>query len=425
VDRTAGPRVDAGEAPSRRGRRLLFATAAPFHPPYQGDSARVAGLLSFFRARGWKVYVVHCQSRFETHPDYRAMSRRCDGLLVYYPTPEEEADRRVEACDAWCPDLFAAFAAGAAREWACDAVIVQFAFMAKVLSRLPDSVAKVVDGDNLFAGRRARYQAAGLEYGWFSTDASDEARALNGAHLVLAIQEEDAHAFARMGVVAPILVVPHACAAASDSGPGADVLCVGSMNPANVDGLRRFVRHAWPVVRREMPLVHLLVAGGVGAGLEGEVPEGISLLGVLPTLDDAYRRAAIVINPIRAGGGVSIKSAEALAFGKCLVSTPQGVEGIEDADRVAVVVDRPEDFGEAIVAVLRSPGRLRDIQRRALAFARTRLSADAVYGPLEARLLSLIDACRRVDVPDHRGEDGGRTRECPALPPGRPVIGGS
>ena len=73
-------------------------------------------------------------------------------------------------------------------------------------------------------------------------------------------------------------------------------------------------------------------------------------------LDTAYEEADVVINPRRFGTGLSIKSIEAMSWGKPLVSTSAGATGLEDgAGTGFVLADRQTDFKEAIVRLLSDP----------------------------------------------------------------------
>jgi polysaccharide biosynthesis protein PslH len=70
---------------------------------------------------------------------------------------------------------------------------------------------------------------------------------------------------------------------------------------------------------------------------------------VLEHLDDA----AVVVAPIRIGGGVRVKVLEALGAGKAVVATRLAVEGIDArAGEAIVVADSTEDFAAAVAGLL-------------------------------------------------------------------------
>ncbi len=127
-------------------------------------------------------------------------------------------------------------------------------------------------------------------------------------------------------------------------------LIVGSENEINVNGLNQFLREDWPVVKKHLPLSQLLVAGG----LSRHVPpsDDIHALGVLADIADAYRQAHIVINCVRSGTGLNIKSIEALGFAMPLISTIAGSRGLEAAAGQAfLLADNAESLAQAAALI--------------------------------------------------------------------------
>ena len=89
-------------------------------------------------------------------------------------------------------------------------------------------------------------------------------------------------------------------------------------------------------------------------------------------LDKPYARAAVVVVPMRLGSGTRIKSLEAMAFGKALVATTIGVEGLDVRHGVDFLrADAPDDVATACVALLGDPAR----RQRMGAAARARVAA--------------------------------------------------
>ena len=64
------------------------------------------------------------------------------------------------------------------------------------------------------------------------------------------------------------------------------------------------------------------------------------------------------INPAQAGTGLKIKTVEALAFRRCVVTTPAGAEGVEDLVGKGIIVGAtPAAFSAAVTDLLRDPAR--------------------------------------------------------------------
>ena len=71
---------------------------------------------------------------------------------------------------------------------------------------------------------------------------------------------------------------------------------------------------------------------------------------------DYYARAAVVVVPLRVGGGTRLKILEGMAMEKAIVSTTLGAEGINHTEGKDILLrDTPEDFAEAVTKVMDNP----------------------------------------------------------------------
>jgi glycosyltransferase involved in cell wall biosynthesis len=93
----------------------------------------------------------------------------------------------------------------------------------------------------------------------------------------------------------------------------------------------------------------------------------VEILGEVQSVAPLLAAADVVVCPLRIGGGVKVKVLEALGAGKAVVTTrvgAQGLGGIVAAGGLRVC-ERPEDFVQTTVDLLRSPRRRRALERRA------------------------------------------------------------
>lgn len=146
----------------------------------------------------------------------------------------------------------------------------------------------------------------------------------------------------------------------TESRPGR-VLFVGHLGyPPNVQGLRRFLAEAWPLIAAAAPEARLDV---VGMYPEPDLAAAIAAAGGelhanAPSVIPYYRNASVIVSPIFYGSGTRIKIIEALAFGRPVVSTTLGAEGLAiEPGRQALIEDDLPRFAAAVVALLRDPGR--------------------------------------------------------------------
>jgi succinoglycan biosynthesis protein ExoO len=264
-----------------------------------------------------------------------------------------------------------------------DIVLADYGFLTPGIPyALQPGAASAVVMHDLFSNRPAAFASLGTADSVTVLGEAAEARLLAGAALVIAIQNDEATAARRMlpagrsVLVAPMAVdtVPSA-----QAGEGGGLLFVGSSAAANVDGLAWFLAEIWPRILARRPGTRLTVAGSVCT--ETAATAGVALLGRVPDLAPLYRRADVVISPLRVGSGLKIKLIEALAHGKPVVATTVTAQGVANLLEGAVALaDSPEDFAGETLRLLDQPLLRAARAEQALAVARRNFSTRAAYG---------------------------------------------
>jgi len=115
------------------------------------------------------------------------------------------------------------------------------------------------------------------------------------------------------------------------------------------------IRNIWPTVFSALPDARLLVAGARPEWLESykERPRGVTFVGFVEDLQNLYEGVSVVCCPILFGSGTRIKILEAAAYGKPVVSTTIGAEGIGLRDGEEILLrDDPKSFAEACIRLL-------------------------------------------------------------------------
>jgi glycosyltransferase involved in cell wall biosynthesis len=80
---------------------------------------------------------------------------------------------------------------------------------------------------------------------------------------------------------------------------------------------------------------------------------GVEFTGFVDDLASLYRRSKVVCAPILSGAGTRVKIIEAAAFGKPIVATRIGAEGLHMEDgRELLVRDDPASFAQACIDLL-------------------------------------------------------------------------
>lgn len=354
---------------------ILIISPTPFIPCDAGNRVRISNLIDAVRAQGYAPHFLHVtreagdgdamasalgSAQFRAVPYQRPLRHESPARKLWRRLRQlfDRDLRYVWGIDDWYDPAISV----AVRQWhqECNfvAVIVEYVFFSAVLEELPRDVLKVIDTHDRFAMRHRLYLERGMQPRFFSTTPDDEARGLSRADLVLAIQDEERAAFSRT-TRADVVTVGHLvtledCFRADRSGAAPSLLIVGSENEINVDGLLWFLKECWPAIQAALPQAQLHIVGGLAKAAPA-IP-GVTPVGFLPHLADAYRQAHIVINPVRSGTGLNIKSIEALGYGMPLVATNAGSRGLESASGQAFMcADSAQAMVQAVQDLWHSP----------------------------------------------------------------------
>lgn len=154
-----------------------------------------------------------------------------------------------------------------------------------------------------------------------------------------------------------VAVVPNSVSMPDYTPPATDpvLLFLGSDYGANLEAADYMARQIWPRVYEAMPSARLIIAG-ISKGMLGrDIPgtPGIEVPGFVENLDGLYAESRAVVTPILVGGGTRFKIIEAGGYGRPVVSTTVGMEGIDLAPGPEIIVrDDPKEFASACVDLL-------------------------------------------------------------------------
>ena len=232
---------------------------------------------------------------------------------------------------------------------------------------------------------------------------AEEARVWRRATLCATVTDEDRRTVRRVAPQLDVRVVPDGIDHLAPPSPateadGRTVLMVGNFGyHPSADAAVWFCSEILPELTRRVPDVRVLLVGTdpppeVRALARGRVVVTGRVRQVEPYLD----RAAVVVCPLRIGGGVKVKVLEGLRRGKAIVTTRLGVQGlgVAAADAVAIA-DDPGAFADAVARLLEEPRRRRALGRAAKAFAATLPTWDDAAEALVGAYRELTAAAER------------------------------
>ena len=129
---------------------------------------------------------------------------------------------------------------------------------------------------------------------------------------------------------------------------------IGSMEwLPNREGVQWFIKKVWKRVLKSIPDAHFYVAGKGIQSSDYVYAENITICGEVDSLKEFTKDKKLLIVPLLSGGGIRVKIIEAMANGKLVVSTSQGVQGLEEGYNIPISND-PEGFAKHIIELLQS-----------------------------------------------------------------------
>jgi glycosyltransferase involved in cell wall biosynthesis len=256
-----------------------------------------------------------------------------------------------------------------------DLVIAESTFMARYLTLVPEGVPSIVDTHNIDSVTFARYVHSlplGFRRAYASVTvrrlASLETATFRSASGVWVCSDIERELAQRSAPSTRIWTVPNGVDTtyfAPSAGAPTDtsrLLFFGRLDYfPNVDGMHYFAREILPRIEAGRPGTRVDV---VGASATRELRElaartpALQLSGRAPDLRAAIEAAAVVVVPLRVGGGTRLKILEALSMAKPVVSTRIGAEGLDVTDGEHIVLaDSADAFADAVLGLLGDPAR--------------------------------------------------------------------
>ena len=171
------------------------------------------------------------------------------------------------------------------------------------------------------------------------------------------------------------------------------VVFVGSFNhEPNVDAAAWLATDILPgVLARHVGVKLWLVGEDPPKTLTGLASPAITITGRVADVTPFLQTAAVVVAPVRTGGGMRRKVLEAMALGKAIVTTRLGAEGlVGPSERLPLILaDTSGEFSNQVTRLLESPQTRQDLGARARAYVAEHHSwtahadrLDAIYGEL-------------------------------------------
>jgi hypothetical protein len=309
--------------------RCLVVSFNRLMPADQGNARRIMQMVRLYKAQGFEVDLLyHNEEGFDPALSHALTSEFGRVNVVRSRAPKHIQPGHVCRIVDWYDRGLEAAARDMHRLRGYDVVHVNYVWYAPLFDAFGSDVVKVLDTHDIFGERRAKYTAAGMKPQWFSTTYADEDSALRRADAALAIQKEEAAELAGRGH-RNILYLPYVEPALRPFVPrtGDRPLTFGYLGSGNDWNILSMAEFLSKLQARGVPFPHpIVVAGGVCRHVrEGA---GVIKLGFVQELHTFYDAIDIALNPMVGGTGLKIKTVEPLCYGRPVLTTLPGAQGL-------------------------------------------------------------------------------------------------
>lgn len=172
------------------------------------------------------------------------------------------------------------------------------------------------------------------------------------------------------------------------------IVFVGAMSHGpNVDAALWLVAEIMPLLRLRRPGTRLYVVGhSTPPSVLALKSADVVVTGAVPRIEPFLARAAVVVAPVRIGGGLRTKVMQAMAFGKAVVTTERGARGIgvSGEELPLAIADDPVEFADRCAELLADADRRHELGRRARQYVATHHSPAAYVERLEALFAEVL-----------------------------------
>ncbi|MBI4358761.1 MAG: glycosyltransferase [Candidatus Omnitrophica bacterium] len=152
--------------------------------------------------------------------------------------------------------------------------------------------------------------------------------------------------------------------------------------PHNEEGIIFFCKEIFPRIRERISDARLTIVGKNPTERIMDLSRipGVSVVGPVPSMEPYYEKAKISLVPLLNGAGTRVKILEAMAFGRPVVSTSIGAEGLEVTDGEHILIaDDPKTFADACIELLKNEGERKRVASNAFKLVKEKYDPGVFY----------------------------------------------
>lgn len=272
-----------------------------------------------------------------------------------------------------------------------DAVLANYIWAADVLDAACPETLRVLVTHDVQYERTASFKGYGLDSQIDTWDAATEARLLEKAQVLIAIQEEEAASLRKLAPACEVMTLPLPAIPQQNIAPQVPGRClfVGSDQLHNVHGLYWFLWEVWPRILEKTPDATLHVCGSICSVFSESSSQlqNVRFVGRVKDVGPEYAEAEVCVVPSLVGSGLKIKLVEALSYGRACVTTRIGLQGLMALENKAVrLANEPATFAASVNELLSDSKARRALELAARTYVTEHLSPEVVCQPLVDRI---------------------------------------
>lgn len=172
------------------------------------------------------------------------------------------------------------------------------------------------------------------------------------------------------------------------------ILFYGALHsPMNIDAAKYLAIDIFSNIREKIPLAELVIAG---SGITEDIIElqkinGISVIGYINDLQELFKKAKVLLLPLRFGSGIKGRVLEAMEAGLPVIGTDVTFEGIPIINNEhAIIANNKDDIVFWTIKLLENENIRKNISEKARMFVENYYKWDNSYSKLSDYLLNKI-----------------------------------
>lgn len=327
------------------------------HPVRGGNQQCIMQYVDILRKLGCEVYFLYLDL-YEGKFKGGETEEYWGGHYFSYSTPSwqiicQKVRRRIEhryyfdKVDIYYPHGLTRFVNKLNDKYHFDGLIVNYVWA----SRLADCniPKKAIFTHDVFTDRNKKLQG---KDSWYSFMKAEEAKAVSRFKEILSIQDEESEWFRSIAPNSNVRTVYSSFNFVEQSiTANKNILFFSGVGRLNKEGIDRFIKEVWPLLREKDAEVQLLLGGKIcSCFCQEDFPDGIILKGQYDNPDDFYALGDICINPVFSGSGLKIKTFEALAHGKLTIVDPHSATGVYQPESIPLYrAECPQEYIDIIL----------------------------------------------------------------------------